>query len=88
MSKTGFAISAASIFLASACTKKAPVTAAAAQTATTTNVKCAGVNECKGTSKCGMPGAHSCAGQNECKGKGWIETSAEDCAAKAGSVVQ
>ena len=55
--------------------------------ATTEQVKCSGINECKGHASCG--GAdHSCKGQNECKGKGWVMASAEDCNAKGGSVVQ
>ncbi|MBI2375066.1 MAG: hypothetical protein HYV07_13805 [Deltaproteobacteria bacterium] len=49
-------------------------------------VKCGGVNECKGTGKCG--GAdHDCAGKNECKGKGVMEMSAEDCTAKGGTAM-
>lgn len=50
------------------------------------DVKCTGVNECKGKGACGIPGGHSCAGQNECKGKGWIKATADDCAAQGGSV--
>ncbi len=32
-------------------------------------------------------GLLGCAGQNGCAGKGWVETSAEECAAKKGKVV-
>ena len=49
-------------------------------------VRCQGVNACKGQGACGGAG-HDCAGKNECKGKGWIETSAADCKAKDGTVV-
>jgi hypothetical protein len=51
-------------------------------------VKCVGVNECKGKSACGVPGKHDCHGQNECKGKGWIKLSKEDCTKKGGTVLQ
>jgi hypothetical protein len=47
-------------------------------------VKCYGVNKCKGTGACGGKG-HSCAGKNECAGKGWIKTNADDCKAQGGS---
>ena len=55
--------------------------------ATAEQVKCAGVNECKGQADCGGESS-SCKGQNECKGKGWVMASAEDCSAKGGSVVE
>ena len=55
--------------------------------ATAEQVKCSGINECKGKTECG--GAdHSCKGQNECKGKGWVMASNDDCSSKGGSVVQ
>lgn len=51
-------------------------------------VKCTGINECKGQGACGMPdGSHACAGKNECKGKGWVKVSEEDCKAKGGTVL-
>lgn len=34
--------------------------------------KCVGGNSCKGTSECGVKGAHGCHGQNSCRGKGWV----------------
>ncbi|MDX2013541.1 MAG: hypothetical protein SFW67_25335 [Myxococcaceae bacterium] len=49
-------------------------------------VKCTGVNECKGKGACGGAG-HDCAGNNECKGKGWISLAEKDCKAKGGTVV-
>lgn len=52
------------------------------------DVKCQGVNECKGTSACGVPGGHDCHGQNECKGKGWIKLSKEECEKKGGTVLK
>ncbi len=54
--------------------------------ATGTEIRCGGVNECKGKGACG--GAdHGCAGQNECKGKGWITLAEKDCKAKGGTVI-
>ncbi len=47
-------------------------------------VKCYGVNKCKGTGACGGKG-HSCSGHNECAGKGWTKVSKDDCTAKGGS---
>jgi hypothetical protein len=52
------------------------------------DVKCLGINECKGQAQCGgAPGGHSCAGQNECKGKGWLKVSAAECQEKGGTVL-
>lgn len=52
-------------------------------------VKCAGVNECKGKGSCaGGTGGNSCAGMNSCKGKGVVDMSAADCTAKGGKVVK
>jgi uncharacterized membrane protein len=49
-------------------------------------VKCEGINSCKGTGACAGAG-HACAGQNACKGHGWTKTTADDCKAKGGKVV-
>ncbi len=50
------------------------------------DVRCEGINECKGKGACG--GAHhDCAGNNECKGKGWVLVSATECKEKKGKVV-
>ncbi|MEW6433081.1 MAG: hypothetical protein AB1730_16380 [Myxococcota bacterium] len=46
-------------------------------------VRCEGVNECKGKGACGGA-THGCAGQNECKGKGWVVMSEKECKAKGG----
>jgi len=54
--------------------------------ATGTEIRCTGVNECKGKGACGGAN-HSCAGQNECKGKGWVTLAEKDCKAKGGTVV-
>lgn len=49
-------------------------------------VKCSGINSCKGTGACGGA-SNSCAGQNSCKGKGWVKASKADCDAKGGKVI-
>ncbi len=41
-------------------------------------VRCYGINKCKGTGDCGGKG-HSCAGKNECAGKGYIKLDKETC---------
>jgi uncharacterized membrane protein len=50
------------------------------------NVKCTGVNECKGKGACAGAG-NSCGGQNECKGKGVIMVPKAECEKKGGKVV-
>jgi uncharacterized membrane protein len=49
-------------------------------------VKCAGVNECKGTGQCAGQG-HDCAGHNECKGQGWVKLEAEECKDRGGTAI-
>ena len=63
------------------------VPAKAETKATGDQVKCVGINECKGHGSCAGAG-NSCAGQNACKGKGITETSKADCEKKGGKVVQ
>jgi uncharacterized membrane protein len=50
-------------------------------------VHCSGINECAGKGSCAGAG-NSCAGKNSCKGKGVVETTAEECAKKNGTVVK
>lgn len=98
-----FALSAASLFLTAACggsaaqgTANHPGPSAAPTSAgegggddgAMAQVKCMGVNECKGQSACNVAGSHACAGQNACKGKGWIMLGGSDCAAKGGTVLE
>ncbi len=64
----------------------AKVEKAAASGAKVAEVKCSGINSCKGKGACGAA-THSCAGQNSCKGKGWVKVSKADCDAKGGTVV-
>jgi hypothetical protein len=52
------------------------------------SVHCMGINACKGQSKCATA-ENACAGQNKCKGHGWLPVaSAEECAAKGGTVAK
>jgi len=50
------------------------------------NVKCVGINECKGKSAC-AGGGNSCSGQNSCKGKGMVVVPKAECEKKGGKVV-
>lgn len=59
---------------------------ATANAASSTTVKCLGINSCKGHSDC-KTANHECKGQNACKGQGWIaEPSASECLARGGKV--
>lgn len=50
-------------------------------------VKCAGLNECKGHSEC-QTATSECKGLNHCKGEGWVtKSSAEECTAAGGKVI-
>jgi uncharacterized membrane protein len=50
------------------------------------DVKCAGINACKGHGACAGAG-HECAGKNACKGQGWDKvSSAKECTDKGGTV--
>lgn len=52
-------------------------------------VKCQGINECRGTAECASAdGTHACQGLNECKGQGWVtESSKASCETKGGKVI-
>ena len=62
----------------------ASTTASASETVA--EVKCSGINSCKGTSACATA-TSGCQGQNSCKGHGWIKVSAEECKEKGGTEV-
>lgn len=56
------------------------------------NVKCFGINSCKGESVCAVNKPeqgieHACAGENACAAKGWIKVTRSECEAKAGEVL-
>jgi hypothetical protein len=50
-------------------------------------VKCTGINACKGQSAC-KTASSACKGQNACKGKGYVMASAADCKSKGGTEVK
>jgi uncharacterized membrane protein len=55
--------------------------------ASTSAVKCAGINDCKGHSACASA-SNACKGQNGCKGQGVTETKNDkECTDKGGKVV-
>ena len=73
------ASAAAALFLAGAANARAEEKMGGNQ------VRCAGINACKGQGSCA--GAHNeCKGKNACKGQGISMASAEDCKAKGGTV--
>jgi uncharacterized membrane protein len=49
-------------------------------------VRCFGINSCKGHSFCATA-RNACAGQNACKEQGWLKVSREECSAKGGRVL-
>lgn len=61
-----------------------PTTSMAAGTGDT--VHCAGINSCKGKSDC-KTAENACKGQNTCKGHGFLATTAAECSAKGGKVI-
>jgi uncharacterized membrane protein len=55
--------------------------------ASSSTVKCAGVNECKGQGSC-HSASNACKGQNGCKGQGTTEVKSDkECTDKGGKVV-
>ncbi|MCF6190445.1 MAG: hypothetical protein L3J51_08200 [Cocleimonas sp.] len=60
--------------------------AAAPDATKVAEIKCSGINSCKGTGACATA-THACAGQNSCKGQGWVKASKADCDTKGGKVV-
>ncbi len=47
-------------------------------TASAEQVRCYGINKCKGMGDCGGKG-HSCAGKNSCKGHGYLKLDKDTC---------
>jgi hypothetical protein len=62
------------------------VVAKANESTSTTQVRCSGINSCKGQSLCATA-KNACAGQNGCKGQGWLKVSREECSSKSGRVL-
>jgi hypothetical protein len=75
------ATAAATLFLSGAVTARADEKTGGDQ------VICDGINACKGQGSC-AGGGHSCAGKNACKGQGHTKTTAADCTAKGGKLVE
>jgi len=81
--RLALAASAAALFATAAA---APVFADEGQGST--QVKCMGINACKGQTKC-KTATNACAGHNSCKGMGWLlSPSREECEKQGGKVVE
>jgi len=74
------ASAAAALFVAGAVGTFTPASAQAAE------VKCMGINACKGQSAC-KSAKNDCKGHNACKGQGWAPTATEADCTKAGGTV-
>ena len=61
------------------------VNARADQSAGSDQVKCVGVNSCKGQSAC-KSAQNDCKGQNGCKGQGFLTMSSQACKDKGGTI--
>jgi uncharacterized membrane protein len=46
-------------------------------------VRCFGINSCKGQSFCATA-KNACAGQNTCKAKGWLMVTRQECSSRGG----
>lgn len=51
-----------------------------------TQVKCYGLNSCKGKGSCAIAGLNTCKGHNSCKGKGFSMMTKAQCMAKKGKL--
>jgi len=77
---TTLATAAAALFISGAALTAAPTAAQADE------VKCMGINACKGQGSC-KTAQNDCKGMNSCKGHGWLPTaSADECESKGGTV--
>ncbi len=84
---TGLSLAtAAATLLLAGCSNSYKAADTAKPAAKMADVKCSGINSCKGTSACATASS-ACAGQNGCKGKGWIKTSKSNCSAKGGKII-
>jgi hypothetical protein len=76
------AAAAATLFSLAAYAEEMPTSSDASK-----EVKCAGINSCKGTSMC-KTADNACKGQNVCKGHGWLPAaSAKACSEQGGKVL-
>jgi hypothetical protein len=62
------------------------VVANASEGAGSVQVRCSGINSCKGQSLCATA-KNACAGQNTCKGQGWLKVSREECSSNGGQIL-
>lgn len=63
------------------------VAARADESAGSAQVKCMGINSCKGQGACASA-KNDCKGTNSCKGQGWVQvSSAQECTSKGGTVM-
>lgn len=86
LSKMTLASAAATILLAGCGGEKMAKNDVSSAVAKVADVKCSGINTCKGTSACATA-TSSCHGQNKCKGQGWIKVTKEACEAKGGKIL-
>lgn len=80
LSGVALAAAAASLLLSGAVSAQED---AAGKTADA-NIKCAGINSCKGQTAC-KSASNECKGKNSCKGKGFLAVSKADCVTKKGT---
>lgn len=78
--KTGVALAATAAALFAFA---APASVLAADTS---DVKCSGINTCKGSSDC-KTAKNECKGHNGCKGQGWVHKTAAECKTAGGKVI-
>ena len=78
------ATAAAALFV-SGCASTNQSQSSANAGAQTAQVKCTGVNACKGRSSC-KTSSSSCKGQNACKGQGFVLMDADTCGHVGGKV--
>jgi hypothetical protein len=75
---TMLATAAAALFVTGCASTNESQSGAASGSASAAQVKCVGVNSCKGRSSC-KTGASSCKGLNACKGQGHVLLDAATC---------
>ncbi|MEW6776867.1 MAG: hypothetical protein AB1405_11270 [Bdellovibrionota bacterium] len=87
-STKGLLVAAAAAGIFGAVVAKGLAADATAPAASSADVMCSGINECKGKGACA--GAdNTCAGKNACKGKGVLKVGTEkECTDKGGKVVK